>query len=214
MSSTDNLWERVYALQATWPDEAALPDLAQLKADVDTLPAGGPERGLLRAYMAYHFCCGVTQSIDIESELRGVLKFDQTNTTARLHLGHWYYDCREYADAIRELEQVDVNEYVRAGQQWRAVKIQELLLAARLQCGRIEESLAELDGLLQKIRSTPPDELAVPTELVLALVEHREEVERHCGIERRKMLGLELRDTIDAVAGPEVLKEETAALTS
>ena len=201
--NTNSLWERVYALLSKSSNDDILPQLDQLMVDIDAVSINIAEKALLTAYLAYHFPCGITEQIDIESELNMVLQHDPTNLTAHLYLGHWYYDCRQFSKAIHEFEQIDVDTYLCAGQNWQAIKIHELLFAAKVHCGSLEGMYVTLEQLLQEFRNTSPDNLAVPTELVMCLHEHRDRLEAEWGPNVMKRLAPDLRKIVDAIAGRE-----------
>lgn len=63
------------------------------------------------------------------------LRLDPHHTFARLYLGHAYFDCGEYEDALREFELVETSQLEDAGQVWRIAKLTELELCCKMATG-------------------------------------------------------------------------------
>jgi hypothetical protein len=207
-----DLWEQSYALQNSWLDGRSRAQLTQLLSELNRINADDSDCRLLRAYLAYHFPCDITEHIDIEADLLAVLYAQKTNTTARLYLAHYYYDHGQYEAASQQLEEVNSAEYARVGQTWRSLKITEMKLSTKLYQRPIGVSYDDLVSFLERLQGVRSEDAAVPLELVTALMINRVELEDEWGREAIQRLGIRLRGLIDEIAGSHILQQELGTL--
>ncbi|MCA9118585.1 MAG: hypothetical protein H6822_03880 [Planctomycetaceae bacterium] len=206
--TTQTLWNLAFKLQLDWPSSDARSELSSLVTKVESLPDSDCEKRLLRGFLAYNFSAHATASVDIESDFKSVLTTDPTNTTARLYLGHFYFDSRKYQLAIEQLERIDIQEYLSAGQTWRALKIRELIIASRIHCDQLHESVRCLEQLVLDLMQEHPENIAVPVELVSSLYEQRSTLCSVLGGERATNIANDLRMIVDRTASSDVLTKE------
>lgn len=209
MTTISDIWYDAYDLLGQSASNSAV---EQLVRSVARCEGDNREKSLLRGYIAYQFPCAATSGIDIRDELESVLASDPGNTTARLYLSHYNYDNRNYEQAIFYLEHIDVRKYVHAGQAWRAQKILEIKLAAHIHLYMSRISPDEVLNFIGKLRSLGPENAAVPSELVHALVATKTDLKRIWTEPALRRVVLELRSVIDAIAGVTALKRETDVL--
>jgi hypothetical protein len=180
----ETLWRMVYQLQEQpVGDEQLRLQLNRIceivrKGDTRISPA---DRSLLLGYIAYHYVDMLDIGVNCESELKNVLQNDPENSTAILYLGHLCFDRKDYAMAKMYLNRVDQQRYVAAGQQWRAFKIQELLLSCDLNLGETANALNNTETLLAQLRAADDVDCPVMLELVRTLVEKKPSLELSLG---------------------------------
>src|SRR5262245_21929668 len=71
----------------------------------------------------------------VELYLTRALELDQDDQFARLFLGHEYFDEGKYDMALSHFERLSQPYFVGIQQEWRALKIRELILCCKLRLG-------------------------------------------------------------------------------
>jgi hypothetical protein len=209
MTTISDIWNDAYDLLGESASKSAV---EQLLGSVERCEGSNWEKSLLRGYIGYQFPCAATTGIDVRYELESALELEPGNTTACLYLSHYHYDTRSYGLAISYLERIDVGKYVQAGQVWRALKILEMKLAAQIHLSVSRVNPDEVLNFVRKLRSSGAESVAVPLELVQALVASKSELARIWTEPTLRKVVLDLRSSIDEIAGVTTLKEETDAL--
>lgn len=205
---TEQLWNQAEALHGRWPDSQSRAELADLLTQLRLEPKSDAETSLLLGYLAYHFPDPSTADIDVENELKDALSRDPQNITANLYLAHHYFDTEKYADALTYLERIDEASYQQIGQVWRSLKICELKLCARLNIAPSSVAPDELVSFLQKLLAEEVDHVAVPTELVDALLKNKSALAEIWTVSCRNVVASLLRTAIDRIARPDTLQEK------
>jgi hypothetical protein len=111
----------------------------------------------------------------IEEALHAALRAEPHHELARMYLGHFYFDEREYTKALEELRQVDVPRLLQDKRTaWRGAKVAEGIVASKIRLGDVSELPAEVAGMVSLYRRLPvesPAEVPLLVELVEALAD-------------------------------------------
>lgn len=98
--------------------------------------------------------------------LQRALEDEPHHPLAHLYLGHFLYDAGELEGALQHLRAVDTEYFEHRGQQWRSLKVRELVLAALMQKGQPDP--AGVIRFLADFDATAEQDRAEPTEIVAA----------------------------------------------
>jgi hypothetical protein len=214
-ATMDQLWTSVYEMRAAQAaGENDDEDVSNAITKLNQCNGSTGEIALLRGYIAYHFVCEATKDIDVEFEFRSVLNGDPRNTTARLYLAHYYFDSGRYSDALKYLEQIDREEYNVVGQKWRALKIEEMSLAARIHLSVETVPPDDVVEFAKELHSDGVENAAIPSELVDCLLTNRSSVLRAWSPSVLRSVVTHLRKAIDEIGGTSLLKDKTDRITT
>ena len=205
-----DVWNDVYEYEAS-ETEASIDReaVSGLLNRVDECDGSTAEKSLLRGYIAYHLPCDATRDVNVESELEAVLAFEPRNTTAHLYLAHHHFDSRNFSEALKNLRQIDVDKYIAIGQKWRALKIEELVLAAMIHLSPRSVSPDDVIHFSDELLAAGTEHSAVPLELVNSLLENKSRVDQAWSVPVLRNVVTHLRKAIDETADTSLLKEET-----
>lgn len=209
MTKIADLWNDTYDLIGQSTDDAMI---EQLVVSVDKCDGMQSEKSLLRGYIGYHFPCRATSRINVREELESVLESDTGNSTAILYLAHYHYDSKEYEHAISYLGKINSNEYRKAGQAWRVLKILEMQLACEIHVSASTVGSEIVLDFVEKLSTCQAENSAVPSELVEAMMTNKSELAQVWTRPVFRNVSLELRLAIDKIAGVTTLKKETDIL--
>lgn len=106
-----------------------------------------------------------------EQYLKRSLKLDDNHQFARLYLGHYYYDSGRYEDALSHFEKVTDSYFLSANKEWRILKLHELILCCKLRLNHSDINIDRFSSLIQEFDHSLPEDVPVPLELAVALVE-------------------------------------------
>ncbi len=86
--------------------------------------------------VAYVYCSCPKKNPEIwrraKHFLRSALRQNPKHELARYHLACAYFDCKQYAEALKELKQLPRDAFQKLGQPWRTLKMAELRLCCEL----------------------------------------------------------------------------------
>ena len=101
--------------------------------------------------------------------LTEALRLEPNHLYARLYLAHHYFDIDQFALALPLLVEFDAKEFSALGQEWRDVKVAELILCCLLGL-RDESRLAGAVGeLLSRCSGVDSADIPLPAELTKSL---------------------------------------------
>jgi len=93
---------------------------------------------------------------------------------SKVYLAYFYFDNKNFHDVIEILKDVDFSFFEEINQLWQSLKLQELLSVSKLYVNKIidKELSSEILGLISAYLILPEEDLAVPRELVSAVLEN------------------------------------------
>jgi hypothetical protein len=112
---------------------------------------------------------GEALGAQVEEYLTHALKLDSKHQFARLYLGHYKYDTGHYEDALSQFIRTDQGFFSSLGQQWRLLKLHELVLCCKINLGSSDVDLASFRSLFDEYLSAPDEDVPVPMELATTL---------------------------------------------
>lgn len=91
-------------------------------------------------------------------------------------LAFFYFDQKKYSNVLKLLHSVDLSFFEENGQVWKSLKLQEILLASKLYTIDTlnKDLLNEFLGLISVYSILPEEKVAVPSELVLSVIENKD----------------------------------------
>lgn len=153
---------------------------------------------LLRGYALYHFGPELNIAETCEADLLSVVGADPANITALAYLGYFYFDSGKWNLARSFLLRVPLDRYCSEGQQWRALKIRELIACCDLMMGKVEVASTQIAPLIEDLLRADPAECAVPTELMRALEANASAVREVIGSSELMNWSYKLQAALDA----------------
>jgi tetratricopeptide (TPR) repeat protein len=136
-------------------------------ADVMKTEASSADMNYLAGSVMYQsFCTDEQYGAKAEEYFLAAHRLDPDHQFARLYLGHYYYDTGLYQKALEYFVSVDRQYFISLEQQWRVLKLHELILCCRMFIGDPELTEADFEVLKKEYLSTPSEDVPVPGELV------------------------------------------------
>lgn len=199
LNDQPNAWDKLYEIKGrpnlTSDDrkflEGILSELANANgADVDSQ--------LLRGYAIYHFGAELNIAETCEADLLSVVGVDPTNATALAYLGYFYFDSGKWNLARSFLQRVPLDLYCSEGQQWRSLKIRELIASCDLMMGNVGAACMQIAPLIEELLQSDAAECAVPTELMRALATNADAIREVIGSGELMKWSGKLRTALEA----------------
>jgi tetratricopeptide (TPR) repeat protein len=106
------------------------------------------------------------RSSNVEKFLKRALELSPGHQFALLYLGHLYFDERRYREALERFESVSPDFFEKLDQQWRVLKLEELILCCRLYLHPQEVASKDVDSLCQTYEAVGSINAPVPVEIV------------------------------------------------
>jgi tetratricopeptide (TPR) repeat protein len=109
----------------------------------------------------------------VERYLTRALELDEDHQFARLFLGHEYYDEGKYDMALSHFERVAQPYFVGIKQEWRALKIRELILCCKLRLG-YPVSISSIRKVIDDTVQGWPEDAMLPWELAATIAQTKD----------------------------------------
>lgn len=139
---------------------AALADCLKTEAD-------SAELNYLAGIVMYDsFCIDERYGEKAERYLLRTNELDPAHQFARLYLGHYYYDTEQYGRALDYFLSIDEQYFTAIEQQWRVLKLHELILCCRMFVGAPELTEHSFEALAEEYLAAPSEDVPVPSKLV------------------------------------------------
>jgi tetratricopeptide (TPR) repeat protein len=119
--------------------------------------------------MYYSFCLHEEYGHETVGYLQKAVDLEPEHQFARLFLGHYYFDIGAYEQALDYFESVDEEYFLSIGQQWRVLKLHELVLCCKLTLGSPAITLSSFELLVQEFVTVDEVQVPLPLELVSTL---------------------------------------------
>lgn len=164
-------------------DEAVFASLEQSKEDAaETIKAmidelmiydtSSSEIAYMLGYCWYNYPSdSIERSKETQKWLNQALKLDNNNHLhhyARLYLGHFYFDTKSYAEALKEFSQIPPGKFESYNQKWRELKLLELILCCEIY---LAKDVTDKIVLFKKSYLQAEEaEKAIPSELINCVV--------------------------------------------
>jgi tetratricopeptide (TPR) repeat protein len=123
---------------------------------------------LAGSVMYESFCIDEQYGAKAEEYLLAAHRLDPDHQFARLYLVHYYYDTGRYEKALEYFASVDEQYFISLGQQWRLLKLHELILCCRMFLGDPRLTKEDFEALKKEYLTTPSEDVPVPAELIVA----------------------------------------------
>ena len=123
---------------------------------------------LAGSVMYESFCIDEQYGAKAEEYFLKAHLLDPDHQFTRLYLGHYYYDTAQYQKALEYFASVDEQYFISLGQQWRVLKLHELIMCCRLFIGDTELTANDFETLKNEYLATPSEDVPVPGELLNA----------------------------------------------
>lgn len=112
---------------------------------------------------------------EVEKNLKKSISQNPNYLISKSYLSYFYFDKKEFKKVINILKSINFSFFVERNQIWQSLKLQELLIVSKLY---ISESVnndlsGDLLGLISSYLNLPEEEIAVPTELINAVIENK-----------------------------------------
>jgi tetratricopeptide (TPR) repeat protein len=121
---------------------------------------------LAGSVMYESFCIDEQYGAKAEEYFIEAHRLDPDHQFTRLYLGHYYYDTAHYQKALEYFASVDEQYFISLGQQWRVLKLHELILCCRLFIGDTELTANDFETLKNEYLANPSEDVPVPAELL------------------------------------------------
>ena len=166
--------EKVVELLDAARSAPSLAERAELLQQARESVTGGMKSEAESAFLNYlagsvmyeSFCIDDRYGAKTEEYLLAAHRLDPDHQFARLYLGHYYYDTGQYQKALEYFASVDEQYFISLGQQWRVLKLHELILCCRMFLGDPKLTESDFEALKKEYLSTPSEDVPVPGELL------------------------------------------------
>lgn len=176
----DTIWQILYkkteSISLTDDDRSELLDALASIVQSIVAPANRDHVYAL-AYALYHFRADASDLL-CRILLEHTLQSNPKDYDARLLLGHFYYDSKQWSEAQKHLEMLEPAIAAEHGQVWKTLKVSELIASCKIRQGEYLEGLTLADSVCDQAVLANAEDLPLPVELVDTLFESRNELKR------------------------------------
>nr|WP_299215032.1 hypothetical protein [uncultured Allomuricauda sp.] len=115
------------------------------------------------------------RKLEVESNLKKSLSLREDYIFSKTELSFFYFDEKRYQNVVKLLDNVDFSFFEKNGQLWKSLKLEELYLVSKLYLAKqiSNNLLNDFLGLISSYLILPDEELAIPEELVLGIIENK-----------------------------------------
>jgi len=112
---------------------------------------------------------------EIETNLKKSIDLKSDYIYSKTELSFFYFDKKKYNKVIELLNNLDFSFFENNDQLWKSLKLQELLSVSKLYESREipRKLIDEFIGLITAYIYIPEEEIAIPTELINAVIENK-----------------------------------------
>lgn len=108
------------------------------------------------------------RSLNAERFFRMAVAADRNDLYARLYLGHTLFDEGDYRGALAAFRAIPENGFARYRQEWRDVKLSELILCCRIRLGHVRKIEPALTSFVEHVAAFTGEPFELPRTIELA----------------------------------------------
>lgn len=108
--------------------------------------------------------------------LRKTLEINPKHELSKLYLGHYFYDIKDYEKALTYFQNIDKDFFTKINQNWRTLKLNELILCCKIFLSDSSISLQDFNKLENEYLRADSEDVLVPFELAQAIYQTKNQL--------------------------------------